>query len=105
MPGTSLLCSPDPLAYRARPHEAAHDPTSIQYTGDVKWVANEREATRLLKSSQLPDTVAVMAATVAELVEREERRLADATPRSRVAWERGRKVLPGGVASSFQRGE
>ena len=46
-----------------------------------------------------------MAATVAELVEREERRLAAATPGSRAAWERARKVLPGGVASSFQRGE
>jgi glutamate-1-semialdehyde 2,1-aminomutase len=46
-----------------------------------------------------------MAASVAELVAREERRLAARTPRSAELWARAAKVLPGGVASSFQRGE
>jgi glutamate-1-semialdehyde 2,1-aminomutase len=39
------------------------------------------------------------------LIEREERRLAATTRRSAAAWARARRVLPGGVASSFQRGE
>lgn len=46
-----------------------------------------------------------MATPLAELVEREERRLAALTQRSAELWARGRKVLAGGVASSFQRGE
>jgi len=46
-----------------------------------------------------------MAVRVAELVEREERRLAELTQRSAAMWARARKVLAAGVASSFQRGE
>jgi glutamate-1-semialdehyde 2,1-aminomutase len=46
-----------------------------------------------------------MAAPLAELVEREERRHAALTQRSAKLWARGRKVLAGGIASSFQRGE
>jgi glutamate-1-semialdehyde 2,1-aminomutase len=46
-----------------------------------------------------------MAVPIAELLEREERRLAARTHRSAELWARGRKVLAGGVASSFQRGE
>jgi glutamate-1-semialdehyde 2,1-aminomutase len=46
-----------------------------------------------------------MATPLAALVAREERRLAALTPRSAAAWGRARKVLPGGVASSFQRAE
>jgi glutamate-1-semialdehyde 2,1-aminomutase len=42
---------------------------------------------------------------VTDLIEREERRLAATTRRSAAAWGRAREVLPGGVASSFQRGE
>jgi glutamate-1-semialdehyde 2,1-aminomutase len=46
-----------------------------------------------------------MAATVAELLEREERRLVQTTRGSVAAWKRARSVLPGGVASSFQSGK
>jgi glutamate-1-semialdehyde 2,1-aminomutase len=46
-----------------------------------------------------------MGVSVTDLVEREERRLAAATRRSAAAWARARRVLAGGVASSFQRGE
>jgi glutamate-1-semialdehyde 2,1-aminomutase len=49
--------------------------------------------------------LATMAAPLAELVEREERRHAALTQRSAELWARGRKVLAGGIASSFQRGE
>jgi glutamate-1-semialdehyde 2,1-aminomutase len=42
---------------------------------------------------------------VTDLIKREERRLAATTRRSAAAWGRAREVLPGGVASSFQRGE
>jgi len=42
---------------------------------------------------------------VTDLIEREERRLVATTQRSAAAWARARRVLPGGVASSFQRGE
>jgi glutamate-1-semialdehyde 2,1-aminomutase len=59
-----------------------------------------------LKRPQHQATVVeTMATRVAELVEREERRLAALTRRSAALWARARKVLPGGVASSFQRGE
>jgi glutamate-1-semialdehyde 2,1-aminomutase len=46
-----------------------------------------------------------MAAPLAELLKREERRLPALTRRSAELWARGRNVLAGGVASSFQRGE
>src|SRR2546423_12811023 len=46
-----------------------------------------------------------MGATVTDRIEREERHLAATTQRSAAAWGRARGVLPGGVASSFQRGE
>jgi glutamate-1-semialdehyde 2,1-aminomutase len=46
-----------------------------------------------------------MGAAVTDRIEREERRLAATTQRSAAAWARARRVLPGGVASSFQRGE
>ena len=39
---------------------------------------------------------------VADLTEREQAKLADRTPESRRRYERGVKVMPGGVPSSFQ---
>jgi glutamate-1-semialdehyde 2,1-aminomutase len=44
-----------------------------------------------------------MGATIGDLVDREERRLAATTQQSAASWTRARRVLPGGVASSFQR--
>jgi glutamate-1-semialdehyde 2,1-aminomutase len=46
-----------------------------------------------------------MDAAITHLIEREERHLAARTQQSAAAWARARQVLPGGVASSFQRGE
>jgi glutamate-1-semialdehyde 2,1-aminomutase len=46
-----------------------------------------------------------MGAKIGDLVDREERRLAATTQRSAASWAHARRVLPGGVASSFQRGE
>jgi glutamate-1-semialdehyde 2,1-aminomutase len=46
-----------------------------------------------------------MGATVAELIDREARRLVAAAPASAAAWARAQPVLAGGVASSFQRGD
>ena len=44
-------------------------------------------------------------AKLAESIERERQRLADRTPRSKQRYERGVKVMPGGVPSSFQENE
>src|SRR5947207_2623442 len=46
-----------------------------------------------------------MGGAITHLIEREERHLAASTQQSAAAWARARRVLPGGVASSFQRGE
>jgi glutamate-1-semialdehyde 2,1-aminomutase len=46
-----------------------------------------------------------MGTTVAELIDREERRFAATTQASAAAWSRARAVLSGGVPSSFQSGE
>ena len=50
-------------------------------------------------------TSAIDRTRVAELTEREMARLSERTPKSKERYERGLKVMPGGVPSSFQMNE
>jgi glutamate-1-semialdehyde 2,1-aminomutase len=51
------------------------------------------------------DSPAINRERLPELIERERKRLADRTPHSKQRYERGVKVMPGGVPSSFQENE
>ncbi|MET0607620.1 MAG: aspartate aminotransferase family protein, partial [Gaiellaceae bacterium] len=50
-------------------------------------------------------TVEIERARIAELTEREQRRLDESTPASRAMFERARQALAGGVASAYQTRE
>jgi glutamate-1-semialdehyde 2,1-aminomutase len=52
-----------------------------------------------------PTTAELDRARIAELTEREQRRLDESTPASRAMYERARKALAGGVASAYQERE
>ncbi len=52
-----------------------------------------------------PDTARIDRDRVASLTERELKKLGDRTPQSKARYERGVKVMPGGVPSSFQEND